>query len=306
MCRRLELSQNKSQLMASMLKENNLLADNVYINSQKHRQARFIPYFRTENDLSFCKDIKGLMAALNIDYNHEDWRLFIDASKSGLKAVLLHNDLAHMPVPMAYSRLLKETYDNIKLIFEKIDYNSHKWDVSGDLKVAAIIMGLQGGRTRNMCFICTWISTAKINQYRATWEKRRAYVIGLENVARDRLIPPEKMLLPPLHIKLGVVTNFLKALKKSGNEEAFSYLDTTLFPKLSIAKLNAGNFIHRGIFVGNVLNFLFNLLKRCFEWSRHPSTYRQRKISLVAHTSSEKSLRLHEIRVPKFPGQSSC
>lgn len=50
------------------------------------------------------------------------------------------------------------TYDSLKLIFEKIDYSAGKWDVSGDFKVAASIMGLQLGCTRNMCFICTRLS----------------------------------------------------------------------------------------------------------------------------------------------------
>lgn len=238
MCRQLELSQRKSQLLASMLRANNLLADNVTISSQKHRQEAFIQYFITEADLSYCCNITGLFDALKIQYERDDWRLFIDASKSALKAVLLHNENMYKPVPVAYSRNLKETYESMKLIFDKIDYNGHQWDVSGDLKVTALIMGLQLGRTRNMCFICTWISTAKIQHYRATWELRQTHQIGAMNVVRNRLIEPLKMLLPPLHIKLGLVTNYIKALNK--NEMAFKYL-SVLFPKLSKAKLAAGN-----------------------------------------------------------------
>lgn len=234
-CRRLELSQRKSQMLTSMLKENSLLALDVTISSQKNRQAEFIPFFQTENDLSFCIDIFGLMEVLNIDYVVTDWRLFIDASKSGLKAVLLHNDHAYMPIPIAYSRVLKETHYSMKLIFEKVKYNEHNWDVSGDLKVVALIMGFQLGRTRNGCFICTWISTAKIEHYDATWEKRTSYEIGFMNVRQNSLTTSEKILLPTLHIKLGLVSSFIRKLKK--DKGAFQYLKV-LFPGLSIAKIS--------------------------------------------------------------------
>lgn len=169
--------------------------------NQRLSQAEFIPFFQTENvNFTFCSDIRGLMEALHIDYDVGDWRLFIDASMSGLKAVLLHNDNAYMPVPVAYSRTLKETYASMRLIFDKVKYNEHNWDVSGDLKVVALIMGLQLGRTKNSCFICTWISTAKIKHYHATWEKRTSFEIGIMNVKEHSLVPPDKILLPTLHI----------------------------------------------------------------------------------------------------------
>lgn len=154
MCRRLELSQRKSQLLASMLKEDNLLSSEVTITSQKHRQAEFIPYFQTEENLTFCLDIDALMENMQIEYEVQDWRLFIDVSESGLKTILLHNDNAYLPVPIAYSNILKETHDSMRLIFDKIKYNDHKWDVSGDLKVVALIMGLQLLYHLNLDFDC--------------------------------------------------------------------------------------------------------------------------------------------------------
>lgn len=239
MCRRLALSQRKSRLLAKMLREDGLLEPDVKIRTQS-RQAEFEPYFTEDkkNELSYCSNIRGLMEKLRIDYEVDDWRLFIDGSKSGLKAVLLHNDGAYRPIPVAYTRKLKETYDSMKLIFEKIKYEEHGWDVSGDLKVVALIMGLQLGRTKNSCFICTWISTAKIDHYNATWEKRGEYIVGEMNVKKNSLVPREKILLPTLHIKLGLITQFVKKLEK--DSDAFKYL-SVLFPKLSSTKINAGN-----------------------------------------------------------------
>ncbi|XP_017488063.1 PREDICTED: uncharacterized protein LOC108376372 [Rhagoletis zephyria] len=47
-------------------------------------------------------------------------------------------------------------------------------------------------------------------------------------------------LMPPLHIKLGLIKQFVKALDK--NSSAFKYLQD-LFPKLSEAKVTAGIFV---------------------------------------------------------------
>lgn len=241
MCRRLALTQRKSRLLAKMLREDCLLLPGVKIRTQS-RQAEFEPYFTKDSDadLAYCSNIRGLMEKLKIVYEVDEWRLFIDGSKSGLKAVLLHNDGAYSPIPIAYTRTLKETYASMKLIFEKIKYHEHEWDVSGDLKVVALIMGLQLGRTRNSCFICTWISTAKIDHYHATWEHRSEYIIGEMNVKTNSLVPREKILLPTLHIKLGLITQFVKKLEK--DSDAFKYL-AVLFPKLSKAKINAGKII---------------------------------------------------------------
>lgn len=50
-----------------------------------------------------CKNIKGLMAAMNIRYDPEEWLLFIDPSMHSLKAVSLHkgNILPSIPVACA-------------------------------------------------------------------------------------------------------------------------------------------------------------------------------------------------------------
>ncbi|KRZ85400.1 Serine/threonine-protein phosphatase PP1 isozyme 1 [Trichinella sp. T8] len=56
----------------------------------------------------------------------------------------------------------------------------------------------------------------------------------------EQKINPEKVLLPPLHIKLGIMKQFVKALDKNGT--CFQYL-CTQFPLLSDAKLKEGIFV---------------------------------------------------------------
>jgi hypothetical protein len=55
-----------------------------------------------------------------------------------------------------------------------------------------------------------------------------------------RLFDPKKILLPPLHIKLGMVKQFVKALPKTGN--CFKDL-CKKFPHLSKAKLKERIFV---------------------------------------------------------------
>lgn len=42
------------------------------------------------------------------------------------------------------------------------------------------------------------------------WEFRTEHVIGQHNVQRPALVRRDNILLPPLHIKLGIVKNFMK------------------------------------------------------------------------------------------------
>lgn len=69
--------------------------------------------------------------------------LFIDSFKSSLKAVLLHQTNSKPSVPVASSVEMKETYDSLKTILQEVDYNKHRWKLCCDLKVVAILPGLQ-------------------------------------------------------------------------------------------------------------------------------------------------------------------
>jgi len=68
-----------------------------------------------------------------------------------------------------------------------------------------------------------------------------------KNVKYTPLVEASKILLPPLHIKLGLMKNFVKAVNQAG--AAFQYI-CNKFPVLSQAKLN------EVIFVGPQFNKL--------------------------------------------------
>lgn len=124
--------------------------------------------------------------------------------------------------------------DAIKLILEKVNYELHKWRLCCDLKVVAFLTGMQGGYVKYGCFLCKWDSRWPGNHYaRKDWEMRSERRIGKYNILFPPHVPSEKILLPPLHIKLGLVKNFIKRLDT--NIGALDYL-RHLFPKLSEAK----------------------------------------------------------------------
>ena len=63
--------------------------------------------------------------------------------------------------------------------------------------------------------------------------------MGDKNVINELLVNRDCIILPPLHIKLGLTKQFVKALDKHGN--CFDYI-VQKFPGLSMEKLKAGIF----------------------------------------------------------------
>ena len=64
------------------------------------------------------------------------------------------------------------------------------------------------------------------------------------NVTNAPLIPIEKIILPPLYIKLGVFKQFIKGLKPQTNKSVYEFLKKQ-FPNISEAKINEGIFVGR-------------------------------------------------------------
>jgi hypothetical protein len=93
--------------------------------------------------------------------------------------------------------------------------------------------------------LCEWDSRAKSQHWtQKQWPGRVALKPGDKNVVRDSLVDPKKVLLPHLHINLGLMKQFVKALPKEG--ECFKY-QCKKFPGLSDAKLKEGIFVRPDI-----------------------------------------------------------
>ena len=48
----------------------------------------------------------------------------------------------------ALAARMKETYENMALLLDHIQYNKYNWNICGDLKVVALLLGLQLGYTK--------------------------------------------------------------------------------------------------------------------------------------------------------------
>ena len=238
--RDLGLSKSGAEILTSRLKQWNLLDSTCKISKYRKRHQSFSQFYEVSDSLYFCRDVDGIFAEIGFLHEPRAWRLFIDSSIGSLKGVLLHNGNQYPSIPVAHSTHLKEDYDNVKFLLEKINYNKYQWDVCGDLKMIGFLLGLQGGFTKYSCFLCLWDSRAS-NQHYVTrdWLARTELTADKYNVIRDSLILAERVLLPPLHIKLGLAKQFVKAL--DSQSPAFQYI-CSMFPKLSDAKLKAGVF----------------------------------------------------------------
>jgi len=239
--RDLKLPKNKAELLASRLQQWNVLHHSVKVTTFRTRNHKFEQFFKTVGYITYCKDTDGLMDAMHMRHSPEQWRLFIDASKTSLKAVLLHNGNTLSSVPVEYAPSTKETYTTMNDILLEVAYKKYQWEVCGDSNVIAVLLGLQAGYTKYSCFLCEWNSRARDTHYsRKHWSRTQSLTPGLKNVIHKPLIKPSKVLPPPLHIKLGLMKNFVKVLDVKGS--AFTYL-CGKSPMLAFEKVKAVVFI---------------------------------------------------------------
>ena len=103
-----------------------------------------------------------------------------------------------------------------------------------------VLLGQQSGFTKYPCFLCMWDSKDRAQHYTKDCPMREELVPCKErNVINDPLVDRDKILFLPLHIKLGLMKQFTKALGKDG--DYFTYLCQG-FPGLTMEKLKAGVF----------------------------------------------------------------
>ena len=135
---------------------------------------------------------------------------------------------------------LKERYEHIKTVLDLLKYEEHKWIICVDLKMVNFLLGQQSGYTKFPCFLCLWDSRAKDRHWiQKEWQVRESLQVGQNNIIHEPLVQHEKIVFPPLHIKLGLMKQFVKAL--STESDCFKYL-CNAFPGITIEKLKAGIF----------------------------------------------------------------
>ena len=78
---------------------------------------------------------------------------------------------------------MPETYENMRLLLATIKYEEHDWLICGNLKVIAILLGMQAGYTKFPRFLCLWDSLTDDEYYvRKVWPRRGELTTGSHNV----------------------------------------------------------------------------------------------------------------------------
>ena len=241
--RDLSLSKGSAELLASGLKEKKTSSLTVLASATSATDIKSTSvFFSTVKDLVYCADITQLLLKIGVpQYEPKDRRLLIDSSKRSRECVLLHNGNQFASVPIAHSTTMKEKYEAVKYVLEKIGYDQHKWFICVDLNMVNFLMGQQSGFTKYPCFLCMWDIRDRAQHYtKKDWPLREKLVPCKErNVINDPLEDRDRILFPPLHIKLGLIKQFIKALDKDG--DCFTYL-CLAFLGLTMEKLKAGIF----------------------------------------------------------------
>jgi len=198
-------------------------------------------FFSQEDGVVFCNDVCSVMEVLRHEYNPDQWRLFIVSSKVSLKVVLLHNGNRFASISLVHAANTKEIYESMKILLGKINYDEFKWKLCGDLYVVAQLLGMQLGYTIYCCFLCERDSRNKKNHFiNKLWPKRTSMTPGRKNVVNLPLLLPKKIYLLTLHLKLGLMKNFVNGADKASR--GFEYV-MNMIPNVSNAKIKEGIFI---------------------------------------------------------------
>jgi hypothetical protein len=113
---------------------------------------------------------------------------------------------------------MQEEYKANSLVLEKINYQEHQWVICVDLKFVNFHLRQQSDYTKYPCFLCLWDSRAKHEHWAGIDCHLREYmVVEEQNVINEPSVARDRIILSPLHIKLGLKEQFVKALNKDGS-----------------------------------------------------------------------------------------
>lgn len=192
----------------------------------------------------YCNDIDKMLEEHQLTHVPGKLRLFLDADLESFKAVLLDNtvdkDERYSGLLVAYSERLPEIYEAVQQVFELINYSKYQWKVSCDFKLIAVISGMKPGFCKYQCYLCNFqprLTQLHFTNHRWTSATTENTFIGERSIVKPPLVPPENIILPDLHIRLGICTQIIKAMDKKKN--GYKYLSIK-FPRLSAEKIEAG------------------------------------------------------------------
>lgn len=186
--RSLELSKEKAEFLSSRLKERNMVESSVKITYYRKREECFNELVTQSGPLTYCNNIPALFSKLGRELIVNEWRLFMDSSKSGLKIVLLNNGNQCPSILIGYSASMNESHESLKFALTKIDYYRFNWLFVGDFKMISLALGMQTGNVRYPCPFCLFPMQDRRNHFNSSIEypERTEITINKHNVINER------------------------------------------------------------------------------------------------------------------------
>lgn len=114
LARDLYLTKEGTEVLGSRLQQWNLLTTDTKTTFARRRNEKIANFFEMKEGFCLCRDPAAVMDVLSCPRNPEEWRLFIDSSKSSLKAVLLHNGNKFPSIPIVHAVGKKEDYKTLQ------------------------------------------------------------------------------------------------------------------------------------------------------------------------------------------------
>lgn len=252
------------QFIGSFLLNAGLLKPGTKIN-QRNRSKEFEKFFAVQTityteqkkngtsaevikEVAYCTDIDGLLQTQGVVHQKDHWRLYMDGSQKSFKCFLLHNEVdksKRLPsVLVLIGNDVPEKYQTIRAVLALLKYADYGWMVQADLKLINIISGMKMAACKYPCFICRWDSKDKNKHYlpghSAEWTEEERQP-GNFSFIEEPLVPAAKIVLPELHVKLGVFQVYIKRLCSLHEENPRPAYEHYLQKfKLSEEKLKAG------------------------------------------------------------------
>ena len=115
--RDLTLTKNKAEILGSRLQQWNLLEKDTKISKFPLCHEK-LSSFDVKDNLycMYCKNVFRLMIELGYEHDSDEWRLFIDFTKTSLKAVFLHNGNVEPSAPIAHAVNMRDIWSHENLL----------------------------------------------------------------------------------------------------------------------------------------------------------------------------------------------
>ncbi|GBM22549.1 hypothetical protein AVEN_183979-1 [Araneus ventricosus] len=94
----------------------------------------------------------------------------------------------------------------------------HRWIIYVDLKMVCFLICQQRGYTKYPCFLCKWDRRACEKHWvQSNWLIRSDLKPGDPNILHQPLVDRKNIIFAPLHLKVGIMKQFVKALLIEGD-----------------------------------------------------------------------------------------